>query len=183
MADVSGAPVGAEQKEEEVTPAVTPVVVESVEAPVAETVETKKVTEKVTDPDDAEEAEESEDSSKPISYRKSKALMSENKGLRSKNKELTGETEALKAKIAELEGSISSAVRSTVAAKYGLTEAQLKYITGTTAEELDNSAKEYLASFPAGSSVDFSKLKTGTENNKSSGVEGLSHEEILARLN
>lgn len=188
---ISGSLGGAEKegKEESSTaensggPASTP------EATVVPEVTPTPVVEPSTPEGNAEIVDDGDNEDEPLTRRKARGLRSEARNLRQAKKELADENNSLKEKLQELETKLSeyaekvtnherATVVSSVQKKFGLSEKQMKYVTGDTAEEMERSAKEFLEALGS-EAVDYSSLRTGAGSGPaSSSVLNMSEEEI-----
>ena len=151
-----------------------------------------------TENSEGEEAENSEEEGSdsnegdetPITRRKARELRSEARNLRAKNKGLTEEITTLQTRLEEAENKLAettakiaevetSSVKNELKARFGFSDAQMKYISGSNKEELENSAKEfYEALTPAG----VSGLKVSGGKTSSPVGDNLSDAEIIKKF-
>lgn len=174
------APVAPVEGSEETTTPVAP------EAPVAPV----EGSEAPVDDDDDDDNTEDEDS--PITRRKARGLRSENRNLRIAKKELASENETLKTRLTELEEKVSgyettisenskNQMLSDIKSKFGLSDRQAKYLTGSNADELEKSAKELVEDLGI-ATPDYSRLKTPAGTGPASSVLSMSEEEIVKQF-
>jgi hypothetical protein len=170
MADLTdGAQVSTEEKEVVVTP--EEVITPTAEPIVEPVVEPVTPVEPAVEDEGSEDGEDDFDENEPISLKEARKIRSENSGLRRAKKALSVENESmseklkvLETKVAEYETKINEInfnnLIGGVKEKFGLNDSQAKFLTGSTIEELEESAKEVCEAFSMKVKGNLDKLHT-----------------------